>query len=213
MKKVSLFFTLFLSAILIFSTSFSQIQTGTSTHSGKFFTCTKDCPPAEPGYQLIDCMILSNHMVEHAEGRPVPLGRHGNGYVSIQSKTEYQNGSVVHDEILSCGYWKLGVTLPPSYEEMEEEAEKNMGEESSDIVSEYNSQVGNMPTMIGGYLGNENLHIYYTDDDFEIDEYAAVTEDGLIVRFGTWIDEDVDGQYDLWREEGRKTTVYGIFKT
>ena len=38
-------------------------------------------------------------------------------------------------------------------------------------------------------------------------EYAAITETGLIVEGGNWVDFDKDGNYDIWQTKGIEPTL------
>lgn len=189
--------------------------------AGKYYTCTEDCPEPQPGYKLIGCTVVVNHIVQDTQGLHVPSGS-SNGYVYIQSKTEYdENGNIVHDEILACDYWKEDQPLPPSDEEqfdMNDSGETNVtagpqfAEELErdmlvDAVKIYNTNTGNLPGFVHSILGNEVMHVYATMPDGGENEYAAITENGQIVEGGNWIDFDQNGQYDVWQDRGIEPTM------
>lgn len=198
----------------LISVAQAQITPGTSSFSGKYFTCTKDCPPPEPGYILIGCTITINHAVAYDEGRWVPSSSPG-GYVYIASQTEStvdeETGDITveYDEILACEYWKKDKPLPPSMEEILEQMEKEELEKEklSESISNYNQNVNYLPGFVKGLLGNEKLHIYITHLDGTKSEYASITENGVIVEGNTWLDQDSNGIHDIWQKQGIKPTM------
>lgn len=196
------------------------LLTGTvaGAQAGKYYQCTEDCPQAQPGYKLIGCTLVVNYMVEDEQGSHVP-SKSSDGYVYIQSKTDYdENGNWVHDEILACDYWKVDKPVPPEPDygfdenETEEEQETKMtGDFERDLMVDaievYNKNVDTLPGFVHSILGNEIMHVYATLPDGRETEYAAITETGLIVEGGNWIDFDGDGNYDIWQEQGIEPTL------
>ena len=196
------------------------MQAETSEVSGEHVTCTKDCPEPQEGYVFIGCSITLTNGREgiYLNGSPVPKGQVGNGYVYVSSKR--------YDEIISCNYWNKDIPVPPSFAELLGRELRNV--ENKETVSEveslklesnilkkalgrYNNNIGDMPGPIQSLLGNENTHVFYTDDVGELFEYAAVTEKGLMVQISHWLDKNQDGSHDVWAEEGRKTTMEVYF--
>lgn len=203
-------------AILILMMLLTGMVAG--AQAAKYYQCTEDCPPARPGYKLIGCTLVVNYAVEDEQGSHVPM-KSSDGYVYIQSKTDYdENGSWVHDEILACDYWKEDKPVPPEpdygFEENEtEESQKtNMTVDLErdlmvDATKVYNQNVDTLPGFVHSVLGNEIMHVYATLPDGTETEYAAITESGLIIEGGNWIDLDEDGRYDIWQDQGIEPTL------
>ncbi|MBP2030532.1 hypothetical protein J2755_001466 [Methanohalophilus levihalophilus] len=187
--------TILLVLLIVALGSISGVQ------AAKYFACGDDCADPETGYQLIGCTLAVNYAVENEIGVHVPSGS-SNGYVYIQSMTEKDaNGDVIYDEILACDYWKDGEPLP----------EETMGGEERDLLLEavrtYNQNLGVLPGFVHSLLGDEVMHVYATMPDGSEQEYAAITETGLIVEGGNWVDFDEDGNYDVWKDEGITPTM------
>ncbi|MCD6576139.1 MAG: hypothetical protein J7K73_03190 [Nanoarchaeota archaeon] len=203
-----------------------EVKLGQNIFNAKYFTCTKDCPAPQSGYQFIGCMIVVNHAVFNAVGRfpEIKVGQRIGGYTYITSHTDVKDGNIVYEEILSCQYWKRGEPLPPKWEPFDyreyywESRGYNLSEYDkqanakvqANFIHEYNNQITNLPGIAKNMLGNENLHIFFEFGNETI-EYAAKTRDGMIVETGNWIDGDNDGNYDLWQEKGERTTMKVYF--
>lgn len=75
----------------------------------------------------------------------------------------------------------------------------------SEAVDMYNNQVRNLPDSARGFLGDEHLHLYIIEDTTE--EYAAITDEGIITTFDDWVDSDTDGNHDSWFSQGTTATM------
>ncbi|WP_300607026.1 hypothetical protein [Methanohalophilus sp.] len=173
----------------------------TGVQAAKYFVCDDDCPEPEEGYRLIGCTLCVNYAVENETGVHVPFGS-SNGYVYIQSVTEKDaNGDVIYDEILSCDYWKEGVSLP---EDAIVDDERFLLLEA---LKTYNRNLDALPGFVHSFLGNEIIHVYATMPNGNEQEYGVITESGMIVEGGNWIDFDGDGNYDVWQDDGITPTL------
>ena len=76
---------------------------------------------------------------------------------------------------------------------------------ASESVDRYNRQVSNLQDIARGFLGDEYLHLYIIEDT--TDEYAAITDDGIITTFVDWVDSDADGNHDPWFSQGTVATM------
>jgi len=203
-------------------TKLGEVKLGQNIFSAKYFTCSKDCPEPQEGYEFIGCMIVVNHAFFNAVGRlpEVKPGVRNPGYTYIASHTDVKNGNIVYEEIISCEYWEKGKPLPPKFEPFDyrEYYWESRGVDLSEydkpvkalvqenIIHRYNEQITKLPKIAKGVLGDEHLHIYFTLGN-ETLEFAAITKDGIITKMGDWIDENQDGNYDLWEESGEKPTM------
>ena len=183
MNKLKMIFTIFFIINLI-----------PAAQAGKYFTCTADCEPAEPGFFLIGCTTFINNTLEYEEGSHVPLGS-SNGYVYVVSRTDPG-----YDEMIVSEYWKKDVPLPSSRGEFERER-------ISDYIRKYNRNFNNLPDTVLNLFGNEKLHIYVTNIDGTKSEYATITENGLILEGTNWLDQDSDGEHDIWQQNGIEATM------
>ena len=95
----------------------------------------------------------------------------------------------------------LAVSLPLAFAQTTED------EQLTKVTTMYNNQVRNLPNFAKGFLGDESLHIYFTDDTGVKTEYAAITKNGEITEIAKWIDSNNNGNHDLWQDKGISPTM------
>lgn len=70
-----------------------------------------------------------------------------------------------------------------------------------DIVKQlYNANINSVPDIVRTLLGNGRMHIFLERENGEMLEFAAFTDNGVIVNFGWWEDSDGDGNHDTWQQ-------------
>jgi hypothetical protein len=182
-----------LTALFIVAVSLAGVQASGS------LVCTEDCPDPIWGYKLIGCTHVVDYAVENETGVHVPAGS-DSGYVYLLSSTGNDENGDEYSETIACDYWKENMNLPEDSADPETDL-------LLEAVETYNQNLDTLPDFVHSLLGDEIMHVYATMPDGREKEYAAITEGGMIVEGGNWVDFDNDGNYDIWKAEGIEPTL------
>lgn len=85
--------------------------------------------------------------------------------------------------------------------------EDMINQNMNNIVSTYNSNVDQVPEFVKAVIGNENLHIYFTNTAGQTMEFAVITRNGAIQEASVWQDKNSNKNHDAWDSRGTRATM------
>ncbi len=75
------------------------------------------------------------------------------------------------------------------------------------VAQTWNTNLDKVPDFVKAVIGNENMHIYFTDNTGTVQEYAAITKDAKITEAAAWVDNDNNDNHDNWDDNNIHPTL------
>jgi parallel beta-helix repeat protein len=85
------------------------------------------------------------------------------------------------------------------------------GEKFSKVVEKYHSKLHIVPGFMRSLLGNNLVHVYFTDEDANTIQCAVTVEDAVVVSYRYWNDTDGNNNDDIWDKDSKSVSMVVAF--